>query len=189
MAMGSVGAAADRRLSDELIRRIGERARTVSSDANLQIVIMALAMWGTPEIETKMLEELRPTLSRPAAIGFLDGALRKLRGDERGAAKAWRPLIVGAGIEDVIPTDSFAAVGDYETALRLTEEGGTNKDDNEYAGHPWQAPLTARYLYLKGDKARARELSQTVLTDSSAADIEVPALEDMRRIVAGRPLR
>jgi hypothetical protein len=126
-----------------------------------------------------------PNAERLAAP--LEGAERYARGDYPGAAKAWRPLLKTKESYDVELLRTLLAVA-FERA-----------GDGDLAEKADAAALARRGLYnganlayVRGalraekrkDKETARRLAQAVVDAWSVADDDVPAVEEMRKLLA-----
>jgi hypothetical protein len=117
---------------------------------------------------------------------FTDGAERYARGDWRGAARAWRPLLQRPGLFASLLPDAMASVfaraGDVELVERLEAAGAADAGKLNGA-----APVmldAARRAAARGDVARARALARLIISAWATADLQVPALAPARRLAA-----
>ncbi|WP_394848903.1 serine/threonine protein kinase [Pendulispora brunnea] len=134
--------------------------------------------------------ELRGRLSVgivPETDAFAEGAERYARGDLAGAAKSWRPFLREPGpFTQVLSNameEAFERTGDNELVARL-ETMAMSSGANEYNGAAPADVRAARRAAKRGDSARARQLAQKVIEAWSVADEPVPAVAEMRRLVA-----
>ena len=114
---------------------------------------------------------------------LLQGAKRYAVADLRGAVDAWRPL-VGTSSDDVarlLPTEAFERVGERGLAARVDAR---KLKYRYFAGVSDATPREARRALEQGDRARARELAQKVVTAWEVADATVPAVAEMRALLA-----
>ena len=113
---------------------------------------------------------------------LVEGARRYAQGDIRGAAAAWRP-ITGADIKIgcLVPTDVFERAGEIDMAARLDAAKMTVA---VFGGVSEAAPREAKRALARGDRARARELANKIVQAWGVADTVVPAVADMRAILA-----
>ncbi|MFT3772397.1 MAG: serine/threonine-protein kinase [Minicystis sp.] len=124
----------------------------------------------------------------PDTDAFTDGAERYAAGDHTGAAKAWRPLLRDPGPYAALMADAmidaFERTGEADLVARL--EGAIAGDDNELNGASPKTVRAARAAAKRGDRAKARALAKQVIDAWSVADEMPPAVEEMRRLAAGR---
>jgi hypothetical protein len=113
---------------------------------------------------------------------LLEGAQRYAAGDLRGAASAWRPLVVGSNLEIVraLPTEMFERAGEPDLAARLDAR---KMAFTFIAGVSDAAPREASRALMRGDRKRAGDLARSVVQAWEVADVDVPALERMRVLV------
>jgi serine/threonine protein kinase len=120
----------------------------------------------------------------PGTDAYVEGARRFARGDVRGAAEAWRPMTRLAGAIHV-PADVYDAVGDEAVAAAL--DATLLRERRFFHGINLAFVREAKRALRRGDKARARALAQQVVDAWSLADVEVPAVKEMRQILARLP--
>ncbi len=117
---------------------------------------------------------------------LLKGAKRYVAGDLRGAVQIWRPLV--ASTDDVIlrvlPTAPFDRAGEHDLAARLD---AAKLAYTFIAGVSEAAPREAKRAFAAGDKARARKLAEDVVKAWEVADVEVPAVAEMRALLKQLP--
>ena len=113
---------------------------------------------------------------------FLQGARRYAVGDVRGAVAKWRPLVAGPTLDivRVLPTEAFAAVGEPDLAARIDAR---KMAFTFIAGVSEAAPREAERALAAGDKARAKELAQKIITAWEVADVTIPAVAKMRALL------
>jgi hypothetical protein len=116
----------------------------------------------------------------------LAGAVRYAAGDLAGAAAAWRPLVRAQGdvllvlrhpVATALDRAGLADLADKVDAPMLAHAGPLDGADLAYV-------RAARRAAKRGDKARAKELAQKVVDAWSVADVAVPAVDEMKRLLA-----
>jgi eukaryotic-like serine/threonine-protein kinase len=121
------------------------------------------------------------------ADGFADGAERWARGDLPGAARAWRPLLRQPGLFAQLLPDAMATTfertGDLELVERL--EAAALAGPGEFNGAGPAHVRAARRAAKRGDEGRAKALARQVIEAWGVADETVPAVAEMRRLLAG----
>jgi tRNA A-37 threonylcarbamoyl transferase component Bud32 len=118
--------------------------------------------------------------------GLREGAERYAEGDWAGAARAWKPILREKGwqrdgIRDLL-ADVLDRTGETELADRLDAPIVTTI--GKYNGVELAHVRAARRAEKRGDKERARKLAQQVIDAWSVADEVVPAVAEMRKLVA-----
>jgi len=114
---------------------------------------------------------------------FLRGASRFAAGDVRGAVDAWRPIVAGPNesLVCLLPTEAFERAGEPDLAARID---GRKMAYRQLAGISEATPREARRAFARGDVARARELATSVVQAWEVADAVVPAVAEMRELLA-----
>ena len=114
---------------------------------------------------------------------FLAGAERYAQGDFKGAAAAWRALAAEppSGRTWLILGDGFDRAGEPDIAERLDERGPYM---GMLRGLSIAHPRMARRAAARGDVAAARDLAQKIVDAWSVADTPVPAVQEMRALLA-----
>jgi tRNA A-37 threonylcarbamoyl transferase component Bud32 len=112
---------------------------------------------------------------------LLPGARLYARGDVRGAAAAWRPLVAASEdtIARILPTDAFERAGERTLAARLDAR---KLPFAFIAGLSGAAPREAERALAFGDTARAKSLARAVIRAWEVADIDMPAVARMRSL-------
>jgi hypothetical protein len=182
----------ERESADPLVQRLvmAEPHRLAVDQPHYELAAIELCMSASPELGGPCLARLRAILAaRAARAGRIDGAEALLSGAERyvagdaaGAVEAWRPLVRRRSLK--VPTDVFVQVGEPALAERLEE---AHLDRDTFAGAHLAHVRSARRALAAGDTARAREMAQRVVDAWSVADVAVPAVEEMRALLAGLP--
>jgi hypothetical protein len=103
-------------------------------------------------------------------------------GDLRGAADAWRSMVAG-DVDRRLYAVAFDAAGDADLAERVDERLIAAQDGN-YGGASLSHVRSARRAMARGDRARAKQLAQQVVDAWGAADVPVPAVAEMRALLA-----
>jgi eukaryotic-like serine/threonine-protein kinase len=125
----------------------------------------------------------------PATNAFVDGAERYRQGDWQGAAKAWRPLLRQPGMFTSVLSEemaiTFQHTGDLELVERL-DSTALSSDAGEFNGASLAHVRAARRAAAGKDRerARARALARRVIEAWSVADETVPAVDEMRKLLA-----
>ena len=114
-----------------------------------------------------------------------DGAEPFVQHDYVGAAKAWRTLMRESSwnldpIRGVLAI-AFDRAGEEALAEKIDTSDNSGSSMN---GADLSSVRSARRAEKRGDKARARELAQKVVDAWSVADETVPAVAEMRAILA-----
>jgi hypothetical protein len=123
-------------------------------------------------------------------IGFIDGLLEGaeayIEGDFRGASKAWRPMIARQGwqLDDMRDriADAFERAGEMDLLERV--DAPLLAQPGRYNGADLVHARAARRLAKAGKTAEAKRYAQMVIDAWSVADLEVPAVAEMRKLVA-----
>jgi serine/threonine protein kinase len=133
--------------------------------------------------------QLRPRLSGgiiPETAAFADGAERYVRGDFQGAARAFRPLLRDPGLLAEMLSDimesTFEHTGESELVERL--EAAALRQPTELNGGSLAMARAAKRAAQRGNHEQARSLAKRVVAAWSVADETVPAVEEMRRLLA-----
>ena len=114
---------------------------------------------------------------------FLAGARKLAAGDLHGAIDAWRPVVAGANetLATLLPTAAFERAGEKDLAARIDVRKMLYR---QIAGLSEATPREARRAFDRGDRARARELAKAVIKAWEVADAPVPAVAEMRALLA-----
>jgi serine/threonine protein kinase len=132
------------------------------------------------------LEALSLTGQVPESKLFTAGARRYAEGDLRGAASAWRSLLrspetLPPGLAGPM-TEVFEAVG--EPALVERIDGLLADERGKYHGASLADVRAAKRAFRRGDQAKAQAESTRVLAAWELADDEVPAVGELRALLA-----
>jgi hypothetical protein len=119
-------------------------------------------------------------------VAFTQGAERFAMGDHPGAATAWRPLVKDPEpyvqvLGDAMIT-AFESVG--ETALVEKLERVAEKSAQTHGGASLDMVRAARRAAKQGKRAEARALATRLIEAWSEAAEPVPAVAEMRRLLA-----
>jgi hypothetical protein len=117
-----------------------------------------------------------------AGEAFLQGAQRYVAGDLHGAVAAWRPLVASPEpqIVGILPTEAFDRAREPDLAARLDAR---KLQYTFIAGVSEAAPREAKRALLAGEKARAKSLAESVIQAWEVADVEIPAVAEMRALL------
>jgi hypothetical protein len=129
--------------------------------------------------------------AEPTAAAYLDGCDHYAQGDLRGASTLWRPLVSGHAADSGFAGNAIArfgplafdAAGEHDLAVKVDQQSLAAGFDTFGGASPAHA-REARRALAKGDKDRARELAQKVIDAWGAADVQVPAVADMRSLLS-----
>jgi hypothetical protein len=110
---------------------------------------------------------------------LLTGAERYIAGDDAAAAQAWRPLVMRRS--PFVPSEVFDRTDAHDLAQRL-DEFRARRDT--LAGANFAHVRLARRAHESGDRAKAREMAELVIRSWSGADVPVPAVNEMRALLA-----
>jgi tRNA A-37 threonylcarbamoyl transferase component Bud32 len=139
----------------------------------------------------RSLQAKLPGALTPENDALLTGAEHYVDRRYADAAKAWRPLTEGTmKLALTLPeamVAAFEAVGDDNLASRVDREVMQRAPDFHGAtlGHVREAHRAQR----RGDLKEARRLAQQVIDAWSVADEELPAVQDMQRLLRALPPR
>jgi hypothetical protein len=122
---------------------------------------------------------------------YIDGCARWVQGDLPGAAAAWRPLVAGHAADAGYAGNAIArlgpaafdAAGDHGLAEKIDAHDLATGFD-AFAGASLADVRQARRAMARGDKAEARRLAQKVVDAWSAADVAMPAVVEMKALLA-----
>jgi hypothetical protein len=121
----------------------------------------------------------------PETDALLAGAESYVAREFPAAARAWRPLLRGSdALAAVLPeamVDAFEHSGDVELAERV--DAAERMRAPEFNGATLGHVRAARRGSRRGDAA-ARELARTVVDAWSVSEDDIPAVTEMRRLVA-----
>jgi len=121
----------------------------------------------------------------PNASMVLDTAERFAAGDMEGAAAAYRPMLPIDPKPSHHAVMAFDAIGETETASRMDAVRlGTGVSLH---GATLAHLREARRAVARRDFVKARELARTVIDAWEVADAKVPAVEEMRALLAALP--
>ena len=122
----------------------------------------------------------------PQTEAFTAGAERYARGDLRGAAAAWRPLVKAPGVFATVMAEpmatAFERTGEPDLAERLV--AAVPDTSAELNGASLGLVRAARRAAAHGQRDQARALAQRVIAAWSIADAPVPAVAELRRLLA-----
>ena len=157
------------------------------------IILVNVCGFASPEIATPCFQRLRELLAKGAfGDGFSGAATQRLdvaehfaRGDFAGAAKLFRPLIATEQ-GNAFASQSFDAIGDIDTAS-LIDRYPLETEPPYYHGASLAQVREARRMVQRRDFAAAKKLAQTVIDAWSIADAPVPAVAEMKALIAALP--
>jgi hypothetical protein len=102
--------------------------------------------------------------------------------DLRKAADEWRPLVSG-DVDRRLYAVALDAAGEADLAERVDARLIAAQDGN-YGGASLSHVRSARRAMAHGDRARAKQLAQQVVDAWGAADVPVPAVAEMKALLA-----
>ena len=117
-----------------------------------------------------------------AGEALFKGAQRYAAGDVQGAVAMWRSVSASSEpqIIEILPTEAFERAGEPDLAARLDAR---KLAYTFIAGVSEAAPREAKRAFAAGDKARAKGLAEKVVQAWEVADVEVPAVAEMRALL------
>ena len=122
----------------------------------------------------------------PGTDAFTEGAERYSRDDFHGAARAWRPLLkepkAFAEVMFEAMATTFERTGEWNLVERLLAD--IPDTSAELNGASPALVHAARRAARRGERDTARALARRVIEAWSVADVPVPAVDEMRRLVA-----
>ena len=149
---------------------------------------IALCMRASRPLATRCLARLRE-LRESGRTGRVDGAERLLAGAEAvvredwsAAADQWRPLVRRS--PQWLDPSVFERAGETVLLERLERD---ERHAQPLAGATPLDVSSARRAAAAGDVARASELARRVIDAWSAADTPIPAVGEMRALLASLP--
>ncbi len=113
---------------------------------------------------------------------FLEGSRLAAVGDAKGAVRAFRPIAQDQRWMAWLPADVFDEAGELEIAESLDALAVATKVSRRVRGHGYEEVRMARRAWKRGDKARARVLAKELLAAWSTLDVEVPFLDELRKM-------
>jgi serine/threonine-protein kinase len=156
---------------------------------NTLVLVMATQACAsaTRELGTKCLARIRALSGgRVGNIdGILDGAEHFTRGEYAAAALAWRTMMVRPGwqldsFRDLLGT-ALERSGQDDLVARL--DAPVLASRGRYNGVELAHVRAARRAERSGDKATAKRLAVQVIAAWQVADVDVPAVAEMRKMV------
>jgi serine/threonine-protein kinase len=174
---------------DDLVKRMVEVPNSpIAHDLVNQINAAIACTNAPPDVAKRCFAKLREFTSGYVAFdaAVLPGAEKYAQGDYKGAALAWRPLVAKpdwhfAFMHNMLAI-AFDHAGDPVNASRI---------DARYVAHGatynGAEPAHAREALRaekRGDVATARSLAKKVIDAWSVVDMDVPAVKEMRALVA-----
>ncbi|MCA9606507.1 MAG: serine/threonine protein kinase [Myxococcales bacterium] len=182
----------DAEAADPLARRfiLADPHRLMLSEPHYEVSAIAICMRASPELAAPCFTRLRALREeraaragrRSTAEALLEGADREIQGDDAGAVRAWRTLVRTG--HPLLDPGAFERAGELDLLDTLVASWLSR---NDFAGlHPAHA-IAARRAAARGETARARELANRVIEAWGAADVAVPAVADMRALLAELP--
>jgi len=121
--------------------------------------------------------------------GLLEGAEHYVEGDYAGAARAWRTLLARPGwqldgMRDLIAT-AFEKTGEDDLVERV--DAPLLGNPGRFNGIEMAHVRAARRAAKRGDAKTAKKYALQVIEAWSVADMDVPAVAEMRKLVARLP--
>ena len=149
---------------------------------------IALCMNAGPSLADRCLARVEKLGSERNSWGvggdvFLRGAKRYAAGDVRGAVNDWRPIVASPNddLARLLPTSAFERAGEPDLAARIDARKMRYR---QFAGVSEAAPREARRAFARGDRTRAKELAKGVIQAWEVADAVIPAVAEMRALLA-----
>ena len=167
------------------VLREGHASTALQSGWEWSAVLLCLE--ASPDVARPCVEALKQAGAKGEvawAFGsraLLDGTRRYAAGEMGKAVATWR-----AGLPDMsdlarfLPIVVFDEAGDHALAERLDALAAS---DAFYGGISEALPRMARRAFAAGDKAKARELAQKVVDAWATADVRLPIVDEMRKLL------
>ncbi len=160
--------------------------RLPATDGALTMPIAALCMYASPEGAERCFDELERLPPAPGHSSFdgigayMRGARLYAAGETAPAVEAWRGLPSAYYFAASLPSQAFEIAGEPELAARCDE---VKMSHALFAGLSRAQPSVARRHASRGETARAKQLAEEVISAWSQADVRIPAVEEMRRLL------
>ncbi|WP_394848902.1 serine/threonine protein kinase [Pendulispora brunnea] len=165
----------------------------LDDNVTVPLRIPAICMRASPRVSQRCFTRFRALRSHlsggilPLTDAATEGAERYARGDFLAAAKVWKPLLRDPGLFARVFSgameDALERSGDEELVQRL-ESVAAESGGNRYNGAAPADVRAARRAAAHGDFERARQLARKVIEAWSVADETVPAVTEMRKLLA-----
>jgi hypothetical protein len=150
--------------------------------------VLVFCAVAPPKIAKRCFARLRAMSPGPVGMmeGWLEGAERFSQGDYAAAARYWRPMLASPGwqLDDTRDLLAMALerVGDDDLVAKV--DAPTLSKPGRFNGVELAWVRAARRAERQGDKETAKKLARQVVDAWSVADIEVPAVAEMRKLIA-----
>lgn len=155
-------------------------------DARADLQVVAACMHAPTKIALACISRIRVLRADESpmegGLEFFTGAEQFARGERRAAAATWRRLAATAFYGHFLPVEVFDEAGEDEIARTLDE---TRLGPKQAYGdiHP-ALVREARRAARRGDHETARRMADRVLKAWGAADVPIPAVAEMRALLA-----
>jgi hypothetical protein len=165
-----------------------EATRATSGEFHLPIV--ALCMSAPRALADRCLDRFdawRKAGQLPSSDlldAYLTGARAYAHGDLARAVRAWGPVFRVAGGSVLLPWDDLDR---FNPEVGSVAEASIGNSAPSFAGVQVTAAREAKRAARKGDVKRARELAEKVIAGWRTADVEVPAVAQMQRLLRTLP--
>jgi hypothetical protein len=173
---------------DDLVKRYLDPDPPMMAGAIPAVGAVLACTFAPKPVARRCFDRLRILLPGPfvGIEGLREGAEAFSQGDYAGAAKAWRTSMNEPSWQTTSFRDPMAIAFDKvgETALAEQVDAPYVQYGGEFRGVNLAHVRAARRAEKRGDKETARRLAQQVIDAWSVADEEVPAVADMRKLVA-----
>jgi hypothetical protein len=185
-----LGKTRERELSNEIARRFVLSDRPLPAGWQTIVPLVVACMYAERNVASRAIRRIKAQRSEggnwpgapPGTAELVLGAERFAAGDLRGAAEAWRRFAPTHYFAIQLPPEVFDRTGAPEIASQMDAQ--YLRPSGPYAGiHPAFA-REAKRAQARGDVALARALARRVVDAWSTADVPVPAVEEMKKLLA-----
>jgi len=173
--------------ADRLVARYLDDGASHVGFLTQTLVLIACAV-AAPPTAKHCFARLREIAGGPVGMieGWLEGAERFSQGDYASAARYWRPMLANPGWQLDYTRDllaiAFEKLGQDDLVAKV--DAPTLARTGRFNGVELAWVRAARRAERQGDKDTAKKLAHQVIDAWSIADVEVPAVAEMRKLVA-----
>jgi serine/threonine protein kinase len=187
-----LGPATSEPIADAWLNRFFLKQKPEIKGSQYDLAAIAFCVRASKALAPRCLNQLEEartdprTMASPGLAAFLEGSRRLLNRDEPGAAESWRPLVLNnlEYFSSILPRVPFEAPSERELAEKL--------DEPDMATRAWGGigpayPRAAMRAARAKNTREARRLAEAVVSRWGVADVKVPAVQQMRRLLETLP--
>ena len=173
-------------LADELSARFVEPDPSLVDIGGVRPVVL-ICVWASVPHRGPCFDALeRVVAHQPEALRlFVAGARAYAGGDFAAATRSWRTLVGQGFFHPLLLNDALQRAGELEAAAAADAQLVKLPGVFNGAAMAWVG--AAQRAAERGDWAMARQVGQLVIDAWSAADVEVPAVAQLRTLLAKAP--